>query len=165
MGGRSGPDGSAARPHVRRVLAAVAVALLPWTVVSTRGYVDLFFSFGLVPVGSSEVTTIVDFYFRFTAGLPEEMNAWGLGALLFAVGLANAIFGLVSEWAGLALREDLRITAAMYVFAGFGQLVFALGFLGRPGPYVAVPLGTVLLWGLVWRYYRRDLASVFEYRD
>ena len=164
MVGRSGRAESDARQRLHRVLAAIAVALLPWTVVFTRQYVDLFFSFGLLPVGPSGLTTITDFYFRHTAGLPEYLNAWGLGVLLFAVGLANALFGLVSERAGLSLRDDPRITAAMYVFAGFGQLVFAFGFLRRPSGYVAVPLGTVLLWGLVWRYYRQDLASVFRYR-
>jgi uncharacterized protein (TIGR04206 family) len=161
MGGRS--DGSDAGPHTRRVLVALVVAFLPWTVVLRRGFVDLFFPWGLVPAGPSGPTTITDFYFQFTAGLPEYLNAWGLGALLFAVGLANALFGLASERADFPLREDPRITASMYVFAGFGQLIFALGFLRRPG-YVAVPLGTVLLWGLVWRYYRRDLASLFGYR-
>ncbi|AQL43802.1 TIGR04206 family protein [Halorientalis sp. IM1011] len=169
MDGRSEPDedggDSDARPPSRRVLAAIAVGLLPWTVLFRRQYLDLFFSFGLVPVGPSGVTTVTDFYFRHTAGLPEYLNAWGLGVLLFAVGLANALFGLVSERFGLALREDPRITAAMYVFAGFGQLVFVLGFLRRPSGYVAVPLGTLLLWGLVWRYYRRDLASMFRYGD
>ncbi len=164
MVGRSGPDESDTRQRLHRVLVAIAVALLPWTVVFTRQYVDLFFSFGLVPLGPSGLTPITDFYFRHTAGLPGYLNAWGLGALLFAVGLANALFGLMSERLGLSLREDPRVTAAMYVFAGLGQLVFAVGFLRRPAGYVAVPFGTVLLWGLVWRYYRRDLAAVFEYR-
>ncbi|MFB6083877.1 MAG: TIGR04206 family protein [Halorientalis sp.] len=155
--------GDGAGPGTRRVLATVAGALLPWTVVVHRGYVDLFFPFGLVPLGPSGLTTITGFYFRYTAGLPGYLNAWGLSVLLFAVGLGNALFGLASERLGLPLREDRRVTAAMYVLAGVGQLGFAVGFLRRPG-YAAVPVGTVLLWGLVWRYYRRDLAAVFEYR-
>jgi uncharacterized protein (TIGR04206 family) len=140
----------------RRLPVLIAVALAPWNAVLTDGYLSLFFTFGIVNFDPAGVALITDYYFRFSAARPEYMNAWGLGVLLFAVGLASALAGLV--W-----REDSRVTAAMFVFAGFGQLLFALGFLGRPGPYVAVPFGTVLLWGLVWRYYRTDLLSIFRY--
>ncbi|WP_424018275.1 TIGR04206 family protein [Halorientalis pallida] len=140
----------------RRLPVLIAVAVAPWNAVLTDGYLSLFFTFGIVNFDPAGFALLTDYYFRFSAARPEYMNAWGLGVLLFAVGLLSALAGLV--W-----REDQRVTAAMFVFAGFGQLVFALGFLGRPGPYVAIPFGTILLWGLVWRYYRSDLASIFRY--
>ncbi|WP_336002502.1 TIGR04206 family protein [Halorientalis halophila] len=141
----------------RRLLAALAVALVPWTVLTIGSDVSLFFTFGILNVDPLGLTTITDFYFRYTAALPEYLTAWGLSVLVFAVGLASALVGLV--W-----REDPRVTAAMFVFAGFGQLLFALGFLRRVG-YTAIPIGTVLLWALVWRYYRRDLASIVQFPD
>ncbi|WP_299262255.1 TIGR04206 family protein [Halorientalis sp.] len=142
----------------RRVSVLVAVALAPWTAVSANGFVSWFLPIGIVNLDPLELTTIFEYYFLFTRTLPPYLNAWGSSVVLFAVGLVSALVGLV--W-----REDARVTASMFVFAGLGQLVFALGFFRRGPGYAAVPIGTLLLWGVVWRYYRTDLLSIFRYPD
>ena len=139
----------------RRLSILIAVALAPWNVVVRGSFVSSFHAFGIVNLDPLGLTSIVEYYFLYTQGLQPYLNAWGLGVFAFAVGLASALSGLI--W-----REDVRVTAAMFVLAGFAQLVFTLGFLRRPG-YVAVPVGTVLLWGVVWRYYRDDLRAIFRY--
>ncbi|RXK51499.1 TIGR04206 family protein [Halorientalis pallida] len=142
----------------RRVLVLVAVALAPWTAVSANGFVSWFLPIGIVNLDPLELTTIFEYYLLYTRNLPPYLNAWGLSVVVFFVGLVSALVGLV--W-----REDARVTASMFVLAGIGQLVFALGFFRRGQGYAAVPIGTLLLWGVVWRYYRRDLASIFQFPD
>ncbi len=142
----------------RRVSVLVAVALVPWTAVSANGFVSWFLPIGILNLGPLELTTIFEYYLLYTRNLPPYLNAWGLSVALFAVGFVSAL-------AGLFWREDARVTASMFVLAGFGQLLFALGFFRRGPGYAAVPIGTLLLWGVVWRYYRTDLLSIFQYPD
>jgi uncharacterized protein (TIGR04206 family) len=132
----------------RRLLAVLVLAVVPWTVVVARGTATYFFPLGFVTPEVASVTSIWDYYLRYTAGpaaLPGYLVAYGVGALLLGIALASALSGRV--W-----REDARVTAAVLVLAGLSNLLFALGFLQRPG-YTAVPFGTLVAWGVVWRYY------------
>jgi len=136
----------------RRRLAAVVVAgLLPWTVLFIGSELTLVFSFGLFNTNPAQVVSVYDFFYRFTNGLPQFLEAWGTGVLLYLVGLASAVSGVV--W-----REDTRITALALGAAGLSQLAVFLGFNRRMG-YVAVPVGTVVLLTVVWWYYWPTLSG------
>jgi uncharacterized protein (TIGR04206 family) len=147
------PDDPDRARKVRRVAVLVAVALVPWTFVSAPGVRTYLFSFGLFNFAPAQLTTITDYYFTFTAGLPQYLLAWGVGTLVYGLALISALSGLV--W-----REDVRLTAALLVVAGFAELWVSWGFVRRPG-YLAVPVGTVLMWTVVWWYYRSDLRGIF----
>ncbi|WP_136716206.1 TIGR04206 family protein [Halorientalis salina] len=132
----------------RRLLAVLVLAVVPWTVVFARGTATLFFPFGFVTPEVLSFTAIWDYYLRYTAGpgsLPQYLVAYGIAAVLLGIALVNALSGRF--W-----REDARVTAAVLVLAGLSNVLFAVGFLRLPG-YTAVPVGTVLCWGVVWRYY------------
>jgi len=144
-------DGSN-RSQYRRVAVLAALALVPWTFVSAPGVRTYLFSFGLFNFDPAQLTTITDYYFTFTAGLPQYLVAWGVGALVYGLALTSAVSGLI--W-----REDVRLTAALLVVAGLAELWVAWGFMRRPG-YLAVPVGTVLMWTVVWWYYRSDLRGI-----
>jgi uncharacterized protein (TIGR04206 family) len=148
-----GPDTPERALQYRRLSMLVVVALVPWTLVIARGTPTLVFSFGLYNVDPAQLTTITDYYFQYTAGLPQFLLAWGLGALLYALAIGSALLGLF--W-----REDARLTAALLVLAGLTELGVSLGFMRRPG-YLALPVGTVVMWLLAWRYYWTDLRNVF----
>ena len=139
----------------RRLLAVLALAAVPWTVVFVAGTPTLFFPFGFVTPEVFSTTAIWDYYLRYTAGpgsLPQYLVAYGVGAVLWIVASVSALTGLI--W-----REDARITAAVLALAGASNLLFALGFLRRPG-YTAVPVGTLLCWTVVWWYYADDFRRV-----
>jgi len=147
----------------RRLLVVLGLAIVPWTVVFVAGTPTLFFPFGFVTPETATFTAIWDYYLRFTAGpagLPQYLVAFGIGAVLYATAAVSVLSSFV--W-----REDARITAAVLVLAGASNLVFALGFLRRPG-YSAVPVGTLLLWTVVWWYYGdafRRVLAVTEHPD
>ena len=59
-----------------------------------------------------------------------------------------------SAFVGLAGREDVRLTEGLLAFAGVSHATFALGLM-QPG-IMAIPVGTVALWGLAgWRHFGR----------
>jgi len=141
----------------RRVPVLLAVAILPWTVVAIRDTVSLFFVFGIVNADPVHLTTVTDYYFRFTGALPRYLLAYGVSGLLFGAAVVSALVGLY--W-----RESGRVTAGLLVVAGLSQLWFAAGFYRRPG-YVAVPLGTVAVWLVAWWYYRPELRQLVGLAD
>ncbi|WP_226010249.1 TIGR04206 family protein [Halomicrobium salinisoli] len=129
----------------RRVAAFAAVGLLPWSVVVSGGETTLVFAFGLVDPDPFLLTTLPDYVFAYTRGLPEYLLAWPLGVCLYVGALASAAVGRLTG------REDHRITAGLLVFAGLTQVSFAFGFARQPGRY-AVPVGTVTLFASAWWY-------------
>ena len=130
----------------RRRLAAVLFAgLVPWTVLVIGGELTLVFPAGLVNTNPPNYVSIVDFFFRYTAGLPSFIESWGTGVLLYLLALSSAISGLL--W-----REDPRITMLSLVGAALLQVGTFLGFSRRLG-YVALPVGTVVLLAVAWWYY------------
>jgi uncharacterized protein (TIGR04206 family) len=132
----------------RRVLAVVALGVLPWTVVVLDGTLSLVFSFGLVDSASRHLVALADYLFVHTAGLPARLQAWPLGVLLYACALASAT-------AGLWDREDPRLTAGLLLLAGVAHARVSLGLYrayGPSGPLI-VPLGALATWAVVWWYY------------
>jgi uncharacterized protein (TIGR04206 family) len=129
----------------RRLVAVLAVGVLPWTVLVIGGELTMLFTFGLFNTNPPAVVSIYDYFYRFTEGLPGFIESWRTGVVLYLLGLASAVSGVV--W-----REDERITALALVGAALTQVSVFLGFNRRIG-YVALPLGTVLLLAIVWWYY------------
>ncbi|RDZ65368.1 TIGR04206 family protein [Haloferax sp. Atlit-12N] len=114
------------------------LGLVPWSVQTfTTGSTTLLFPWGLVGPSTGSVTTITDFFLRFTMGLPDYILVWPVGVACYLVALSGALFG----------REDVRLTAAGLVLAGVTQLEVARGFSVQPGR-TAWPVGTVLLWAV-----------------
>jgi uncharacterized protein (TIGR04206 family) len=132
-----------------QLLALLLIFLAPWAVLSTG---DLVFAWGLVTLDPIHVTTLPDYLFVYTRGLPRRLLAWPVAVLLYLLAFGSALLGTVD-------REDGRVTGGLLVFAGVSNLRFALGT-GRPGLLV-VPVGTVLLWTGAWWFYWSDLRSVF----
>lgn len=138
-------------PAGRRFLLILAVGLLPWSVQTfSTGPPTLLFAWGLVNLVPLNVTTLTDFLFRFTQGLPDYILAWPLGVVCYLVSLASAA-------AGFRLgREDIRITVAGLLLAGVTQLEVARGFSMQPSR-AAWPVGTILLWAVAgYLYWSRE---------
>ncbi|WP_246045739.1 TIGR04206 family protein [Halorussus ruber] len=129
----------------RRLLALAAMFLVPWTVLTTG---DLVFAWGLLSLDPLHVTTLPDYLFVYTRGLPRRLLAWPVAVLLYLLAVGSALLGLVG-------REDGRVTGGLLVFSGVSGLQFALG-MTRSG-LLAVPVGVVLLWTAAWWFYWPDL--------
>jgi uncharacterized protein (TIGR04206 family) len=127
------------RPHAR--VASLLVALLvPWTVLVYPGDISFVFAWGLANVDPVHVTTLTEYLFVRTSGLPRYLLAWAVSVFLFTLALASAVVGALWN------SEDVRVTAGLLAFAGVSHATFALG-LGQSG-VLAIPVGTVLLWVL-----------------
>ncbi|QIB77450.1 TIGR04206 family protein [Haloferax volcanii] len=137
---RSAPE-SPARRRLRLLLVFV-LGLVPWSVQTfTTGSATLLFPWGLVGSATGSVTTITDFFLRFTMGLPDYILVWPVGVACYLVALGSALSGVLFG------REDVRLTAAGLALAGVTQLEVARGFSVQPGR-TAWPVGTVLLWAV-----------------
>jgi uncharacterized protein (TIGR04206 family) len=78
----------------RRTLALLALAALPWVVLTdTSGGVTLVFPWGLMTPFPTHVTTLWEFLFRRTMGLPNYILAWPVGVACWACAVASAAFG------------------------------------------------------------------------
>lgn len=134
------------RTHVR-VAGLLAALLVPWTVLLYPDGSSYVFAWGLASTDPVHVTTLPEYLFVRTSGLPRRLLAWPVSTLLYGLALASAVVSLIG-------REDVRVTAGLLAFAGVSHATFALG-MGRPG-VLAIPVGTVALWGLAgWSYLRR----------
>jgi uncharacterized protein (TIGR04206 family) len=139
------------RPAARRDLVALlALAAVPWSVqVFVVGEFTFLFPWGLFNTNPLHVTTIWDFLFRYTVGLPNYILAWPLGVVLWLAAVASAALGAAIG------REDPRVTAGLLVLAGVTQLSVAVSFSVQP-TRTAYPTGTVALWAVAWwRYWPR----------
>ncbi|WP_042662689.1 TIGR04206 family protein [Haloferax sp. ATB1] len=126
----------------RRLLLVFVLGLVPWSVQTfATGSPALLFPWGLASPATGSVTTITDFFLRFTMGLPDYILAWPVGVACYVVALASALSGVLFG------REDVRLTAAGLILAGVTQLEVARGFSVQPGR-TAWPVGTVLLWAV-----------------
>ena len=139
----------------RRLVAVVVAGLVPWTVVLIGEELTLVFSFGLFNTNPPELLSVYSYFVRFTSALPQFIESWGSGVLLYAFALASAVAGVV--W-----REDTRVTALALAGAGLTQFPVFLGF-NRRLNYLAVPVGSFILLIVVWWYYlpaiRADTAT------
>ncbi|MFU1780736.1 TIGR04206 family protein [Haloarcula japonica] len=129
----------------RRLIAVVVAGLVPWTVVLIGAELTLVFSFGLFNTNPPELLSVYSYFVRFTETLPQFIESWGSGVLLYAFALTSAIGGVT--W-----REDVRLTALALTGAGLTQFPVFLGF-NRRLNYVAVPVGSLVLLAVVWWYY------------
>jgi uncharacterized protein (TIGR04206 family) len=93
------------------------------------------------------VTTLPEFLFLYTMGLPEYILAWPLSVGLYAAALASAGVGW---WTG---REDPRVTAGLLLVAAVAQAQLAWGFSIQPNR-VAWPVGSAALVAVAAAYYR-----------
>ncbi|MGB9957880.1 TIGR04206 family protein [Haloferax prahovense] len=136
---------SASRSPARRRLQLFLVfvlGLVPWSVQTfTTGALTLLFPWGIVGPSTGSVTTITDFFLRFTMGLPDYILVWPVGVACYLVALGSTLSGALFD------REDVRLTAAGLALAGVTQLEVARGFSIQPGR-TAWPVGTVLLWAV-----------------
>ena len=139
------------RQTVRRRLAVLLAPLaLPWNVaVVETGYVTLVFPWGLVTPGPGprSVTTLYDYLFVYTSGLPAYLRAWPASVGLYLLALGFAAAGVATGF------DDRRVTAGLLALAGAAHVTLALGFSTQPGRY-AVPTGTLVLGAAAWWYYR-----------
>jgi uncharacterized protein (TIGR04206 family) len=131
------------------LLVVLASALVPWSVQTFArpgAGLSLVFPWGLFNTAPPQVTTIYDFLFVYTVGLPEYILAWPFSVLLWAIAVVSAAVGYATG------REDERVTALALVLAGVAQLSLATGF--NVQPYrTAYPLGTLFLWAVAWWFY------------
>ncbi|WP_132057528.1 TIGR04206 family protein [Halorussus amylolyticus] len=135
---------------MRRLLALAALALAPWTVFPTGDFV---FAWGLVGTGPIHVTTLPNYLFVYTAGLPQRLLAWPVGVVLYLLAVGSALFGTFTA------REDRRVTGGLLILAGASHLWFTLG-MSRTG-LTGFPTGTLLLWTAAWWFHWPDLRETF----
>ena len=135
----------------RRLLALLALALVPWTVVFIGNQVTLFFPFGVV---NTDPLSLVDLLTWFAGGgaLPRNPELLPLSYLFY-------LGALVSALAGLWGREAPRLTAGLLVLAGLTHLGVAYSVLHRIA-YLPVPVGALLALALAWWFYWPDLRTV-----
>ncbi|WP_336134023.1 TIGR04206 family protein [Natronomonas amylolytica] len=133
----------------RRLLAVLAVGLVPWTVVLVREPTFVF-SFGLVSLDPFHLTNVYEFLFVYTEVLPRRLQAWPAGLLLYAGALASAIGGLRGY-------EDPRLTGGLLAFAGIAHAQVSYGLFWTYGLPVSelpvLPVGAVASWLVAWWYY------------
>ncbi|MFC7081006.1 hypothetical protein [Halorussus caseinilyticus] len=86
----------------RRLLALLALFLAPWTVLSTG---DLVFAWGLATLDPFHVTTLTDYLFVYTRGLPNRLLAWPVAVVLYLLAVGNAALGWFAPDS-----EDRRVT-------------------------------------------------------
>jgi len=121
---------------LRRLLAILAVGVVPWTVVFVGGDATLVLSIGLLDPTTLTLTDVYAYTFVHTRGLPASLFAWPLGAALYLLALGSALLGTATG------HEDRRVTAGLLVLVALTQLTVAWGLTTRLGT-VAVPLGSV----------------------
>ncbi|WP_411962811.1 TIGR04206 family protein [Haloferax sp. YSMS24] len=139
-----------------RLALLLVVGVVPWSVQTfSTGSTTLLFAWGLLTPSPLSLTTVFDFFFRYTAGLPDYILVWPVGIACYVVAVGSGLSGYLFG------REDVRITAAGLVLAGVTQLELARGFSVQPGR-TAWPLGTVLLWAVAGYIYWSTRAESSE---
>ena len=129
------------------VLLLLALLAVPWSVQVFSGRDATFlFAWGLLNTNPPSVTTLSEFLFVYTRGLPEYILAWPLSVVLYGVALASASSG----W--LRGREDPRVTGGLLVVAAVAQMQLAWGFAVQP-TRTAWPVGSVALVAVAWWCY------------
>lgn len=130
---------SSSGAEARRLAVLLVPVVLPWTIISTPNGLTYVFAWGLVNPSPLAVTTVVDYVFVLTQGLPDYLLAWPTSTLLYVLALANVALGRAR---GI---EDVRVTAGLLAIAGVAHAWFALSF-GRTPGVLPIPLGVALLW-------------------
>ncbi|SIQ97738.1 TIGR04206 family protein [Haladaptatus litoreus] len=100
---------------------------------------------------SLHVTTLPEYLFVLTAGLPPQLLAWPLSVLFYLLALVSAFSGRF---------EDRRVTGGLLVLAGVTQLNFVFRFVAYGG--LVVPLGPIALFAVVWWFHWPDLRGALS---
>lgn len=127
----------------RRLFVLFVAGVVPWTVVLGDG-ATFVHAFGIVTLDPPSVTNLYTYLFVLTDGLPRRLQVWPASVLLYLSAVASGIGGVLG-------REDVRLTAGLLVMAGIAQAQLAFGLL-RVG-VTALPIGSILLWAIVWWMY------------
>ena len=128
-------------------VALLGLLAVPWSVQVFSGRdATLVFAWGLVNTNPPMVTTLPEFLFLYTRGLPEYILAWPLSVGVYAAALASAAIGWRTG------REDRRVTAGLLVVAAVAQAQLAWGFSVQPNR-VAWPVGSAALVAVAAVYY------------
>jgi uncharacterized protein (TIGR04206 family) len=98
----------------------------------------------MVSLESSSVSSIAA-YVQFS-GAPIVFD-WVLSSSFFALAVAATLLGAVLG------RQDGRIAAGLLALAGIANLSVAWTFSIQPAR-VALPIGSVVLWYVAWRWWR-----------
>jgi uncharacterized protein (TIGR04206 family) len=138
-----------------RRLALLALGIVPWTILVAPGGTTLVFPWGLFDPTTLHVTTLPDYLFVLTSGLPGRLIAWPVSVLCYLFALASAFAGRF---------EDRRVTAGLLVLAGASHASFALGFVFGVAQVglVVLPLGPVALWLVAWWFHWPDLRGALH---
>ncbi len=135
-------------------LGFLGLLAVPWSVQVFSGRdATLLFAWGLVNTNPPMVTTLPEFLFRYTRGLPEYILAWPLSVGLYAAALGSAGVGWRTG------REDRRVTAGLLVVAAVAQAQLAWGFSVQPNR-AAWPVGSVALVAVAAAHYRGRTRQV-----
>ena len=154
-GGRA--DGGTVPNSGRRVPSwggVLALLVVPWTVVHYPGGTSLVFPLWSATTNPLHATFLWEFVGRQPGGietLPPRLFAWPLATLLLVVAVLGAV-------AGMAGREDRRLTAGALVLAGLVHLRVTVG-LSRIGE-TALPLGPVLAFAVAWWHYTETTVEI-----
>jgi uncharacterized protein (TIGR04206 family) len=137
----------------RRLLALLAVAVVPWTVVFIGNEVTMLFPFG---VFNSNPPELADLYTLLSYGwrLPRNPELLPLSYTFYALALACVGAGVLRE--GL---EPERLTAGLLVLAGVTHVGVAYSVAYRL-QWTPVPVGSLLLLATAWWYYWEDLRTL-----
>ncbi|MFB6118337.1 TIGR04206 family protein [Halosegnis sp.] len=143
----------------RRLLAVGLLGLVPWTVLlidyGGPTVVNALFPLAVVDYNPALAPAVrVTPVWRFFAaggGLPRNPELWPASILLHGAALASAA-------AGLADREDPRLTGGLLAFAGLAGLGVTLAFAHRLR-YTPLPAGALLACALAWWYYGPALQA------
>ncbi|MFW5918203.1 MAG: TIGR04206 family protein [Haloferacaceae archaeon] len=136
-----------------RVAVLALLAALPWSIQWLDGSgLGVRFVWGMASPGPGSVSTLVA-YLRFS-GAPIVFD-WLLAAGLF--GLA-VVVTLIERATG---RYDGRIAAGLLALSGLANLAVAWTFSVQPGR-LALPVGTLLLWYVAWRWWREGSGLLRE---
>jgi uncharacterized protein (TIGR04206 family) len=151
---RRATDTRQGAPHStpgRRLVALVALAFVPWTVILIYGEVTLVFPFGFF---NTNPPALVDLYTLLAAGggLPRNPELLPASTLLYAGALVSAAAALVD-------REDPRLTAGLLVLAGIAHLGVAYAVVHRLR-YTPIPFGALLLLVAAWWFYWPSLRAL-----
>lgn len=132
----------------RVVIALCALFVIPWTVIVVEsGDVSLVFAWGLVTPIPLGVTTLPEYLFVLTRGVPDFVLAWPASVVLYVGAMLSALGGTVG-------REDRRVTAGLLALAGLSNLFFVIDtHAHNPAAIAVLPLGTLAMWAVVWRFY------------
>ncbi|MFD1684772.1 TIGR04206 family protein [Halobellus litoreus] len=148
-----------AHSTVGTVLLLLALLFVPWSVQVFSGRDATFvFAWGLLNTNPPSVTTLYEFLFVYTRGLPEYILAWPLSTVLYGGALVSAVSGWLVGW------EDPRVTGGLLAVAAVAQLQLAWGFSLQP-TRTAWPVGALALLSVAWWCYWPAVRASFDPED